>query len=239
MDQKKSPLGIILCGGLGRRADGADKGLLRFGDATAVEAIASLLRPVCDTLVISANRNLARYRALRIGSVVCDLRPGFHGPLAGIEAAAAHFGAAAAHFEAAAAHFGADQHSAQPLAESLGENLERTAVPQRYHHRAAVLVPCDTPGIHASVVHRLLTELGEGTKTDAVYAAEPGKSHYLCAALRLRALPTATEALDREERSVHRWYASLNARPLPLPPDLSLSLANLNNRAAWSSQAAK
>lgn len=82
------PLGLILCGGKGTRAGGIDKGLQRIHGAPAVIHAARLLEPVCGEILISANRNQERYRALEIGRVMQDLRGDFPGPLAGIEAAA-------------------------------------------------------------------------------------------------------------------------------------------------------
>jgi molybdopterin-guanine dinucleotide biosynthesis protein A len=82
------PDGIILCGGAGRRLGGIDKGLLRVRGEALVCRTAKLLEPLCDRLILSANRNLSDYMGLEIGPVVRDLRDGFPGPLAGIEAAA-------------------------------------------------------------------------------------------------------------------------------------------------------
>lgn len=64
---------------------GVDKGLHVYeGSSLASRAVAKL-RPWCDTVLISANRNHAEYAALADG-VVEDLRPDFPGPLAGMEA---------------------------------------------------------------------------------------------------------------------------------------------------------
>lgn len=67
--------------------DGKDKGLLTIcGHPAAVRPLA-LLKPLCDYSFISANRNQERYALLGANAVISDLRPGFEGPLAGIEAA--------------------------------------------------------------------------------------------------------------------------------------------------------
>jgi molybdenum cofactor guanylyltransferase len=78
--------GIILSGGQGRRVNGADKGLLPWRQHTLIEAAISRLQPQVDDIVISANRNLARYRSLGY-TVVSDTMEDFQGPLAGILAA--------------------------------------------------------------------------------------------------------------------------------------------------------
>lgn len=78
--------GLLLCGGAGRRMGGRDKGLLPFGAVTAAEAALDALRPCCDRVLISANRNLDRYTAMACAAVIDDGRDGFAGPLAGLEA---------------------------------------------------------------------------------------------------------------------------------------------------------
>ncbi len=83
--------GLILAGGRARRMGGRDKGLIRVAGRPLVEHVLSALRPQVATILISANRNLTRYR--RYGApVLPDSRPGFVGPLGGIAAglAAAH-----------------------------------------------------------------------------------------------------------------------------------------------------
>lgn len=78
----------ILCGGQGSRMGGADKGWLSYGSRSFVEA--AMHRFQGDSLgshnvIISANRNRQRYQQLGV-RVVPDQRPGFIGPLAGLEA---------------------------------------------------------------------------------------------------------------------------------------------------------
>jgi molybdenum cofactor guanylyltransferase len=77
--------GIILAGGRGSRAGGVDKGLLPWRQATRVEAVLEGLQPQVDDIIISANRNLHRYRELGY-TVVEDKLPDYQGPLAGIAA---------------------------------------------------------------------------------------------------------------------------------------------------------
>lgn len=80
--------GLILAGGAGRRTSGRDKGLLpRHGIPLAAQ-VAERLRPQVGALLISCNRNRERYRAIA-PTVVSDLRAGYQGPLAGLEAASA------------------------------------------------------------------------------------------------------------------------------------------------------
>lgn len=80
--------GLVLAGGAGRRVGGADKGRLCWRGKPLVERIVQGLRGEVDTLLISCNRNQEYYAGLADG-IVTDQRPGFAGPLAGIEAAMA------------------------------------------------------------------------------------------------------------------------------------------------------
>jgi len=78
--------GLVLAGGEGRRVGGQDKGWLQWqGQALIAHALERFL-PQVDAVSISANRNLSRYAALG-HPVLGDLRSGYCGPLAGMEAA--------------------------------------------------------------------------------------------------------------------------------------------------------
>lgn len=74
---------LILAGGQGRRMAGRDKGLVRFGDRLFIEHALAVVRPLSDDLIISCNRNLARYGHFA-KLLVQDAQPDFRGPLAGI-----------------------------------------------------------------------------------------------------------------------------------------------------------
>ena len=80
--------GVILAGGEGRRMGGADKGLQLLDGRPLVQCVLERLQPQVGQVVISANRNLERYRELGC-PVLEDLTPGFAGPLAGLQAAMA------------------------------------------------------------------------------------------------------------------------------------------------------
>ncbi|WP_374348193.1 molybdenum cofactor guanylyltransferase MobA [Chitinimonas sp.] len=82
---------VILAGGQGRRMDGRDKGLVSWQGLPLVEHALARLRAQTRPparILISANRHQDRYAAFGC-TVVADLRSGFHGPLAGMEAALA------------------------------------------------------------------------------------------------------------------------------------------------------
>lgn len=83
---------LILAGGEGRRMGGQDKGWCVQNNKTFIETTLQQIQrqtAMLDqavTIVISANRNLPDYLSLG-HPVFSDIRPGYCGPLAGIEAA--------------------------------------------------------------------------------------------------------------------------------------------------------
>ncbi|MBS0319524.1 MAG: molybdenum cofactor guanylyltransferase [Proteobacteria bacterium] len=79
---------VVLAGGQGRRMDGVDKGLVLLDGAPLVEHVVARIAPQVGAIVVNANRNAERYRALGY-DVVADALPGYAGPLAGIAAALA------------------------------------------------------------------------------------------------------------------------------------------------------
>ncbi|MCH2242904.1 MAG: NTP transferase domain-containing protein, partial [Aquabacterium sp.] len=92
-NQRAQVTGLLLAGGRGLRMGGADKGLLEHHGRTLAEAVLQRLAPQVGTVLISANRNLERYRQLgaRHGAqVISDTVPGHPGPLAGMLAGLQH-----------------------------------------------------------------------------------------------------------------------------------------------------
>jgi molybdopterin-guanine dinucleotide biosynthesis protein A len=79
-------LGVLLAGGLARRMGGGDKPLREIGGQTLLDRAIARLTPQCQSLIINANGDPARFSALRL-PVVADTVEGFAGPLAGILAA--------------------------------------------------------------------------------------------------------------------------------------------------------
>lgn len=75
----------ILAGGEGRRLGGIDKGWYELSGQSLVDRTIERVRPQAGQLIISANRSLARYRALGY-PVQCDDSDDSRGPLAGIAA---------------------------------------------------------------------------------------------------------------------------------------------------------
>ncbi len=77
--------GVILAGGMGRRMDGADKGLVMLQENEMISWVIDILKPNVDQVIINANRNLSDYKKFGV-SVVADSLEGYQGPLAGFEA---------------------------------------------------------------------------------------------------------------------------------------------------------
>jgi molybdenum cofactor guanylyltransferase len=78
--------GVILAGGLARRMNNQDKGLLHFKGQPLVSYAIDAMTKVADQTIISANRNIQEYRQFGL-SVISDQTDSFDGPLAGILAA--------------------------------------------------------------------------------------------------------------------------------------------------------
>ena len=74
---------VILAGGLARRMEGRDKGLIELAGKPLVEWVIGRVKPQVDSLVLSANRNAEAYG--KFGYRVCaDVIDGHVGPLAGL-----------------------------------------------------------------------------------------------------------------------------------------------------------
>ena len=77
--------GLVLAGGMGRRMDSQDKGLVEFRGKPMVSHVIERLAPQVESLIINANRSLEQYGAFGY-SVISDEVGGFAGPLAGLHA---------------------------------------------------------------------------------------------------------------------------------------------------------
>ena len=81
----KDITGLVLAGGMGRRMDSRDKGLIAFRGKPMVAHVIERLAPQVGSLIINANRNLDQYGGLGY-PVVSDEVSGYAGPLAGLHA---------------------------------------------------------------------------------------------------------------------------------------------------------
>jgi molybdenum cofactor guanylyltransferase len=83
MNSQTKVAGVILAGGLARRMNNQDKGLIPYKGRAMVSYAIAAMAPVVDQLIINANRNSERYRQFGL-PVVADQTDSFDGPLAGV-----------------------------------------------------------------------------------------------------------------------------------------------------------
>lgn len=77
--------GLVLAGGMGRRMDSRDKGLVPFRGKPMVAHVIERMAPQVTSMLVNANRNAEHYAALGF-PVISDEIGGFAGPLAGLHA---------------------------------------------------------------------------------------------------------------------------------------------------------
>ena len=86
MRQQNKVTGVVLAGGLARRMQQQDKGLVLYRRRSMVEYALAAMSAVADHVLINANRNLERYQSFGY-PVISDHNDQFDGPLAGVLAA--------------------------------------------------------------------------------------------------------------------------------------------------------
>ena len=74
---------LLLAGGRGQRMGGQDKGLVEWQGRPLIAWLHETVQPLTDDLLLSCNRNRARYSAYA-DRLISDEEQGFPGPLAGI-----------------------------------------------------------------------------------------------------------------------------------------------------------
>jgi molybdenum cofactor guanylyltransferase len=83
MDTQTKVTGVILAGGLARRMNNQNKGLIGFKGQPMVSYAIAAMNEVADQTIINANRNIPEYQAFGL-PVVSDQTDSFDGPLAGV-----------------------------------------------------------------------------------------------------------------------------------------------------------
>ncbi len=78
--------GVVLAGGLARRMNKQDKGLVAFKNKAMITYAIEAIAPVVNELFINANRNIEQYQQFNY-PVISDASSDFAGPLAGVYAA--------------------------------------------------------------------------------------------------------------------------------------------------------
>ena len=89
MNSQTKVSGVILAGGLARRMNNQDKGLINYKGRPMVSYAIAALTSVADQSIINANRNREQYQAFGL-PVVADQTDSFDGPLAGVLTAMIH-----------------------------------------------------------------------------------------------------------------------------------------------------
>lgn len=82
-------MGVILAGGLARRMNLQDKGLIEYRGKPMVAHAIEAMRGAVDNLFINANRHVEEYRQFGF-PVITDQTRTFDGPLAGVLSALCH-----------------------------------------------------------------------------------------------------------------------------------------------------
>lgn len=86
MGHQTKVTGVILAGGLARRMNNQDKGLVLFQGQPMVGYALTAIEPLVNSVIVNANRNRTDYEQFG-WPVVADQNGNFEGPLAGILAA--------------------------------------------------------------------------------------------------------------------------------------------------------
>jgi len=86
MSTQSKVTGVILAGGLARRMEGKDKGLVHFRQQPMITHAIRALSVVASELFVNANRHIEQYQVFGY-PVVSDIERDFSGPLAGVYAA--------------------------------------------------------------------------------------------------------------------------------------------------------
>lgn len=82
---QKDVTGLILAGGMGRRMQGTDKGLVSLAGREMVSWVIDALKANVAEVIVNANRNELAYKNYGV-RVIADSIEGYQGPLAGVEA---------------------------------------------------------------------------------------------------------------------------------------------------------
>jgi molybdenum cofactor guanylyltransferase len=170
--------GLILAGGMGRRMDSRDKGLVEFRGMRMVAHAIERLAPQVDTLIINANRNLDTYSAFGF-RVVSDRIDGFAGPLAGL-------------------HTGMRARVDDMHEPTRAYASERTS-------ELIVTVPCDSPFLPLDLVKRLHDAL-QKENADIAVASTSGQLQPVFALYKLASLPSLEQFLTEGGRKIDKWY---------------------------------
>ena len=83
MNEHKEVTGVVLAGGLARRMNKQDKGLIEYHNRPMVSYAVEAMSQVASPVYINANRNITEYEIFGY-KVISDQTDSFDGPLAGV-----------------------------------------------------------------------------------------------------------------------------------------------------------
>jgi molybdopterin-guanine dinucleotide biosynthesis protein A len=89
MNKHKKVTGVVLAGGLARRMNKQDKGLIEYHNRPMVSYAVEAMAQAASTVFINANRNIPQYSSFGY-QVISDQTDSFDGPLAGVLSAMLH-----------------------------------------------------------------------------------------------------------------------------------------------------
>lgn len=89
MSEQNKITGVVLAGGLARRMNKQDKGLIIYHNKAMVSYAVDAMSQVADKVFINANRNISEYKQFGC-DVISDQTDTFDGPLAGVLSAMTH-----------------------------------------------------------------------------------------------------------------------------------------------------
>ncbi|PID61898.1 MAG: molybdenum cofactor guanylyltransferase [Gammaproteobacteria bacterium] len=191
---------VVLAGGLGRRLQGQDKGLVTLGGIPMAAHVLQAMVPVSERIVINANRNHERYfdlvrdmseshdglsTHLATPPVVADTMPDYPGPLAG-------------------------------LLTGL-RTLDTDFV---------FMCPCDSPFIGPELPKRLLASL-ESVEADVAVPFDGTREQPIFLLVRRACLASLEAFLAAGERKIDLWYQGEEKVAVPAA-DLCRMFVNIN-----------
>ena len=89
MNNQNEVTGVVLAGGLARRMNKQDKGLVVYHNRPMVSYAVDAMAQIASAVFINANRNIADYEQFGF-KVISDQTDSFDGPLAGVLSAMTH-----------------------------------------------------------------------------------------------------------------------------------------------------
>jgi len=89
MNKQKKVTGVVLAGGLARRMNKLDKGLIEYHNRPMISYAVDAMSQVASLVLINANRNISDYAEFGY-QVISDQTDSFDGPLAGVLSAMMH-----------------------------------------------------------------------------------------------------------------------------------------------------